>query len=97
MDAFRSKQTALAPELLEIITSAWTEYVQSKVVKGLLDTDKPLPGNERVAWAKLVQQFDAADKVWKQECLKRDEKFEMHFSAAVRCESDFVVLCLATC
>jgi cysteinyl-tRNA synthetase len=34
-------------------------------------------------WPALQAKFGEADKVWKQECLKRDEKFEMHFSAAV--------------
>ncbi|THH29629.1 hypothetical protein EUX98_g4562 [Antrodiella citrinella] len=56
IDAFRSKQTSLTLELLEIVIEAWTDYVQSK----------------------------ATDKAWKQEGVKRDEKFDMHFTGANR-------------
>lgn len=34
-------------------------------------------------WPSLQKRFLDQDRTWKQECLKRDEKFEMHFSAAV--------------
>ncbi|PSR70964.1 hypothetical protein PHLCEN_2v13140 [Hermanssonia centrifuga] len=59
---------------------AWTSYVQSKVVVGLPETETPVTGKEAESWPALVAHFQ--DKAWKQECLKRDEKFEMHFSAA---------------
>ena len=74
----------MTPELLETVTNAWADYVQSKVSKALQDPDKPASGSEKDAWPHLVPRFQSADKTWKQECLKRDEKFEMHFSAAVR-------------
>lgn len=37
---------------------------------------------EREAWPALVERFQ--DKAWRQAGLQRDEKFEMHFNAAVR-------------
>lgn len=58
------------------------DYVLSKVRKGLADSDRPSKGKERESWPELVTRFE--DKAWKQDGLKRDEKFEMHFSAAVR-------------
>lgn len=84
MDTFRSSLTALTPELLEIIVGAWVDYVQVKVSKGLEESERPHHGQEREAWANLVSRFQSTDKAWKSECLKRDEKFDMHFSAAVR-------------
>ncbi|KAK7692221.1 hypothetical protein QCA50_003845 [Cerrena zonata] len=80
VDNFRAKQTALTPELVELVSSAWVEYVRSKVSKGLLETDRLASGQERSAWASFTTRFQ--DKAWKQECLKRDEKFEMHFNAS---------------
>jgi len=55
--------------------------VRSKVSKGLLDEDVPPFGSEWQAWSRL--SIKAADKAWKTEALKRDEKFDMHFTAAV--------------
>jgi len=56
--------------------------VHSKVSKGLRADEVPPFGLEPQAWSKL--SIKAADKAWKDEALKRDEKFEMHFTAAVR-------------
>lgn len=58
------------------------DYVESNVGKGLADADRPSKGKERESWPELAARFQ--DKAWKQDGLKRDEKFEMHFSAAVR-------------
>jgi len=56
--------------------------VRSKVSKGLLGEDVPPFGSEWQAWSGL--SIKAADKAWKTEALKRDEKFDMHFTAASR-------------
>ncbi|KAJ3491237.1 hypothetical protein NLI96_g842 [Meripilus lineatus] len=77
-EKYRSSHANLTQELLEFVTSAWVEYVQTQVSKGL---PSPLaPGKERNEWSQLQSQFQ--DKVWKADCLKRDAKFEMHFNAA---------------
>jgi cysteinyl-tRNA synthetase len=75
--------TAASPELITELRDAWRTYVQDKLIKGkgLPDGDKPVPGDEEKSWPRLVRLYD--DKTWKQECSKRDEKFEMYFSAAV--------------
>ncbi|KAI0690429.1 cysteinyl-tRNA synthetase [Cytidiella melzeri] len=82
VEQFKSSQTALTPELVSIVMDSWTTYVRSKVSKGFLDQDRPAHGAEWDSWPGLQEQFVQADKAWKQECLRRDEKFEMHFSAA---------------
>jgi cysteinyl-tRNA synthetase len=73
--------TAASPELITELRDAWRTYVQDKLSKGLPDGDKPVSGDEEKSWPRLVELYD--NKTWKQECSKRDEKFEMHFSAAV--------------
>lgn len=83
IEQFKSKQTALTSELINIVCDSWIAYVRSKVAKGLPDLEKPAEGSEWEAWPQLQSRFQDQDKTWKQECLKRDEKFEMHFSAAV--------------
>ena len=81
VSTLRSDTTTLTLELIEQVRAAWVSYVQSKVAKGLVESDRPALGAERDAWPALVQQFQ--DRAWKQANLQRDEKFEMHFNAAV--------------
>jgi hypothetical protein len=50
--------------------------------KGLPDGERLLEGEEDESWLRLVHLGEKEE--WKQECLKRDEKFDMYFSAAVR-------------
>ncbi|KZT10897.1 uncharacterized protein LAESUDRAFT_721290 [Laetiporus sulphureus 93-53] len=82
VDQFRSSTTELSSKLAEQIWAAWSDYVDSKVNKGLPEDEKLAKGAERAAWPALAAR--SQDKVWKQDCLKRDEKFEMHFTAASR-------------
>ena len=56
--------------------------MRSKVSKGLSADEVPPLGLERQAWSKL--SIKISDKAWKDEAIKKDEKFEMHFTAAVR-------------
>lgn len=81
----RAETTSLTPELLAQVLAAWTSYVRSKVSKGLLANETPAFDAEWEAWPELVKK--AQDKSWKSECLRRDEKFDMHFTAAVRAPS----------
>ncbi|KAI0645882.1 tRNA synthetases class I (C) catalytic domain-containing protein [Trametes meyenii] len=76
----RSETVSLSPALLEQVRAAWASYVQSKVSKGLPESERPPAGNEERQWPKLVQRFQ--DKEWRQQGLQKDEKFEMHFNAA---------------
>ncbi|EPT04661.1 hypothetical protein FOMPIDRAFT_1113207 [Fomitopsis schrenkii] len=82
VNKFRSETTLLSQALVDQVEAAWVDYVLSKVRKGLADSDRPSKGKERESWPELVTRFE--DKAWKQDGLKRDEKFEMHFSAAQR-------------
>ncbi|KAI9067364.1 hypothetical protein FKP32DRAFT_1683968 [Trametes sanguinea] len=76
----RSETTSLTQALIEQVRDAWIAYVQSKVSKGLLESERPSAGSEREQWKRLVEQFQS--KEWRQQGLQRDEKFEMHFNAA---------------
>lgn len=49
--------------------------------KGLLPSDQIQEGQEDQGWAVLTQRV--TDNAWKQECLKRNEKFDMHLTEAV--------------
>lgn len=80
-DKFRAETSSATPELVDQLRDAWRTYVQEKVAKGLLESDRPTPGEEEKVWPRLLELFRAPE--WKQECLKRDEKFDMHFSNAV--------------
>lgn len=84
-DKFRTETTQLSSGLIEQVKEAWGVYVRQKVSKGLLETDVNVlkEEGEEKAWPRLAERF-LKDSAWKQECLKRDEKFSMHFSAAVR-------------
>lgn len=79
-----SETSALTPDLLGRVTTAWTSYVRSKVGKGLPESDRPALGSEREKWPALVERFQ--DKAWRLQGLQKDEKFEMHFNAAVGCD-----------
>jgi cysteinyl-tRNA synthetase len=64
------------------VSEAWTDYARSRVNKGLPGNEKISEGAEEASWSKLSELLQ--DQEWKQECLKRDEKFDMNFTAAVR-------------
>jgi len=82
VDNFRLGATSLTQNLLDEVRSSWDSYVRSKVSKGLLSEDVPPFGSEWQAWSGLC--IKAADNDWKNDSLKRDEKFDMHITAAVR-------------
>lgn len=67
---------------MDEVYSAWRDYIRLEVNKGLLESEKISEGQEKEAWKVLAQKVQ--DNSWKQECLKRYEKFDMAFSAAVR-------------
>ncbi|KAJ3563550.1 hypothetical protein NP233_g8870 [Leucocoprinus birnbaumii] len=81
-DNFRSDSTTLSADLLATVLEAWIDFVKSRVNKGLPDDQKFVDGNEEATWPKLSELIQRSE--WKQECLKRDEKFDMHFTAANR-------------
>lgn len=56
--------------------------MRTKVAKGLAADERLRQGEEKMTWMKIASKIKN-DKEWRQECLKRDEKFEMYFQAAV--------------
>jgi cysteinyl-tRNA synthetase len=45
------------------------------------ENDRAIEGNEEAAWSRISELY--SNPQWKQECLKRDEKFDMYYSSAV--------------
>ncbi|KIK09833.1 hypothetical protein K443DRAFT_671150 [Laccaria amethystina LaAM-08-1] len=83
LDTFRSQTTTLSAGLINQVRDAWRIYVRERLSKGLPSDEKPLEGEEDAAFSHICDSIGNPD--WKQECLKRDEKFDMHFSSARRC------------
>ncbi|KAG6827339.1 hypothetical protein H0H92_012160 [Tricholoma furcatifolium] len=79
---FRANTKTLSSELIDETLLAWRSHVRGKVCKSLSEADRPVDGEEELAWPRLLEQIQ--NKEWKQECLRRDEKFEMNFSSAAR-------------
>lgn len=71
----------LTPRLADEIHAAWKDYIRLEVNKGLPENEKIAEGQEEDGWKVLSQKIQ--DSSWKQECLKRYEKFDMALSAAV--------------
>lgn len=83
LDTFRSQITTLSAALINQVRDAWRIHVRERLSKGLPNNEKPLEGQEDAAFSRICDSIGNPD--WKQECLKRDEKFDMHFSSARRC------------
>ncbi|KAK0448825.1 tRNA synthetases class I (C) catalytic domain-containing protein [Armillaria borealis] len=82
LDKFRAGTTSVSSDLIGRIRVAWRTYVREKVGKGLPDTEVLLPGEEDTKWSEIVVLAQNAQ--WKQDCLRRDEKFDMYLSSASR-------------
>lgn len=81
MERYRADTAALSNELLDTIQSAWRTFIREKLAKGLPESKRPTEGREEEIWSSLAELI--IDQNWKQECIRRDEKFDMHFSSAV--------------
>lgn len=82
LDTFRTETTSVSSDLIAQIHTAWRTHVRENIGKGLSEAEKPVEGEEDKAWARLTELIQ--DTAWKQECLRRNEKFDMYFSSAVR-------------
>ncbi|KAJ7020017.1 tRNA synthetases class I (C) catalytic domain-containing protein [Mycena alexandri] len=80
LDKFREETKGVSPELIAQVHDAWRTHVRDALSKGLLESDAPKAGDEDKAWPRLAELIQNKD--WKQECLRRDEKFDMYFSSA---------------
>ena len=82
VDKFRTDNMTLTSNLLNLCYEAWVDYVNIYVDKSLSDGQRLGEGKEEVGWSKLSELIENPE--WKRECLKRDERFEMYFTSAVR-------------
>jgi cysteinyl-tRNA synthetase len=89
LDKFREETKGVSPELITQVHAAWRIHVREELGKGLPVGDAPREGDEDTFWPRLTELIQNKD--WKQECLRRDEKFDMHFSSAV-CPSNYITV-----
>ncbi|KAJ7467162.1 tRNA synthetases class I (C) catalytic domain-containing protein [Mycena latifolia] len=80
LDKFREETKGLSSELITQVHAAWRIHVREQLRKGLPAGDAPSEGEEDASWPRLAELIENKD--WKQECLRRDEKFDMYFSSA---------------
>lgn len=78
---FQSEISWAPIEVLVEIQTAWERYVRKHLAAGLPEEEKPPEGQEETTWKAISEKVK--DENWKTECLKRDEKFDMHFRASV--------------
>lgn len=85
----------MTSDLINQVYLAWRAHVRENVAKGLPKSERPIEGDEEKTWPRLGELIQ--DKAWKQECGRRDEKFDMYFSSAVRlCNIKFQILASLT-
>ncbi|KAJ6629456.1 tRNA synthetases class I (C) catalytic domain-containing protein [Mycena sp. CBHHK59/15] len=80
LDKFREETKGVSPELITQVHAAWRIHVREQLRKGLPEGEAPREGDEDKFWPRLTELIQNKD--WKQECLRRDEKFDMYFSSA---------------
>ncbi|KAJ7782366.1 tRNA synthetases class I (C) catalytic domain-containing protein [Mycena maculata] len=80
LDKFREETKGVSPELINKVHDAWRIHVRQQLRKGLPESDAPKEGEEDRIWPRITELIQNKD--WKQECLRRDEKFDMYFSSA---------------
>ena len=80
-ELFRSQVQSLTPELLATVVDSWKSYVRTRVSKAVPENVKAVEGAEETAWSQISELYQQPE--WKQECLKRDEKFDMYYTSAV--------------
>ena len=81
LEKFRETSRSLNQALIDEVEEAWRTYFTSQLTKALEAADQPVAGEEVASWEKLSQKMQ--DASWKQDCAKRDEKFDMHMKALV--------------
>ncbi|KAJ3881256.1 tRNA synthetases class I (C) catalytic domain-containing protein [Lentinula edodes] len=87
LEKFRADTKLLDANLVSQVYTAWRAFLRNEMATGL-------PSDERALFTEndgeLDSQFNRIaeliqnNKEWKQECLKRDEKFDMNFTSANR-------------
>ncbi|KIM45332.1 hypothetical protein M413DRAFT_66439 [Hebeloma cylindrosporum] len=80
LETFRTQTQALTTALLTKLRDAWKAYVRTRVSKGLPENEKVPEGDEDPSWLRISELYRKPE--WKQECLRRDEKFDLHYSSA---------------
>lgn len=81
-ERFRDQVASLSADLIDRVSAAWKAHVLNRVSRALPDDVKAREGDENASWLRIEQFIEDKDR--KAECLKRDEKFDMHLRAALQ-------------
>ena len=81
MEQLRTRSSSLTVDLIDEVDQSWLAYLHGKLTKSLPNEEKLDAGSETAAFPRIVQRSQDAE--WKAECIKRDEKFDMHLKALV--------------
>ncbi|THU96744.1 cysteinyl-tRNA synthetase [Dendrothele bispora CBS 962.96] len=82
IETFRSETKGVTPQLIKQVLTAWQTFVRKELAKGLPEAELPASGEEENKWLRISELYQNRD--WKQDCIRRDEKFDMNFSSAKR-------------
>ncbi|KAF8635211.1 hypothetical protein AX17_003987, partial [Amanita inopinata Kibby_2008] len=80
-DKYKSELGELSSPLVSQVQEAWEVHMRERVSRGLPPDLSPQAITQE-SWDTLNELFQNTE--WKNECLKRDEKFDMNFSSAKR-------------
>ncbi|KAF9069052.1 cysteinyl-tRNA synthetase [Rhodocollybia butyracea] len=82
IEKFRTDTVSLNEDLISQVSTAWRGFVHKEVAAGLPSEERVFGTDEvDTRFSQITQLIQ--NKEWKQECLKRDEKFDMNFTSAV--------------
>ncbi|KAI6037594.1 tRNA synthetases class I (C) catalytic domain-containing protein [Pisolithus marmoratus] len=79
-EKFRDQVASLSIDVIDRVFAAWKTHVLNRVSKALPDDVKAREQEESASWLRIEQFLQDKDR--KAECLKRDEKLDMHLTAA---------------
>ncbi|KAJ4473883.1 tRNA synthetases class I (C) catalytic domain-containing protein [Lentinula aciculospora] len=87
LEKFRADTTLLDTNLISQVDTAWRAFLRNELAAGLPVDERTFPtGTDEeigITFARIAELVQS-NKEWKQECLKRDEKFDMNFISANR-------------
>ncbi|KAF5355446.1 hypothetical protein D9758_006390 [Tetrapyrgos nigripes] len=82
IETFRSETKAVTADLIKHVSTAWRTFIRNELFKEFPNGERPSAGEEEAKWQSISELYQ--DKAWRQDCVRRDEKFDMNFSSAQR-------------
>ncbi|KAJ3713838.1 tRNA synthetases class I (C) catalytic domain-containing protein [Lentinula raphanica] len=87
LEKFRSDTSSLDDKLISQVFTAWRTFLRNDLAAALLENERPSSTDTDeeldVKFARVAELVQT-NKDWRQECLKRDERFDMNFGSSNR-------------